>query len=106
MTKVAVASITEADTRTFSVSMVISGIRCGLTYVVLPFLAPLVGVSSGVGPWAGLSLGMVAITANALSIRRLWSGNRRWKLPMAVINLSVIVLLVVLVAGDLNELFS
>lgn len=106
MTKTAIASTTEAETRTFSVSMVVSGVRCGLTYVILPFLAPLVGVGSGVGPWVGLPLGIVAITANVLSIRRFWSGNRRWKLPMAVINLSVIVLLLVLVAGDLSELFG
>ncbi len=106
MTKTAIASTTEAEARTFSVSMVVSGVRCGLTYVILPFLAPLVGVGSGVGPWVGLPLGIVAITANVFSIRRFWSGNRRWKLPMAVINLSVIVLLLVLVAGDLSELFG
>ena len=106
MTKTAVVSVTEVENRTFSVSMVVSGVRCGLTYVILPFLAPLIGIGSGVGPWIGLPLGAVAIAANVLSIRRFWSGNRRWKLPMAVINLSVIALLFVLVAGDLTELLG
>ncbi|HAF68447.1 MAG TPA: hypothetical protein DCL16_04925 [Acidimicrobiaceae bacterium] len=106
MTKTVVASMSEAQTRTFSISMVVSGVRCGLTYVILPFFAPLVGISSGVGPWVGLCLGTVAIAANVLSIRRFWSGNRRWKVPMAVINLSVILLLLFLVAGDLNELLT
>ena len=106
MTKTVTASTKEAETRQFSISMVVSGVRCGLTYVILPFLAPLIGISSGVGPWLGLSLGSVAIAANVLSVRRFWSGNRRWKLPMAVINISVILLLIFLVAGDLRELFS
>ena len=106
MTKTAVVSVTEVENRTFSVSMVGSGVRCGLTYVILPFLAPLVGVGSGVGPWIGLPLGTVAIAANVLSIRRFWSGNRRWKVPMAVINVSVIALLLLLVAGDLSELLG
>ena len=106
MTKTAVVSVTEVENRTFSVSMVVSGVRCGLTYVILPFLAPLVGVGSGVGPWRGLPLGTVAIAANVLSIRRVWSGNRRWKVPMAVINVSVIALLLLLVAGDLSELLG
>ena len=106
MTKTAVVSVTEVENRTFSVSMVVSGVRCGLTYVILPFLAPLVGVGSGVGPGIGLPLGTVAIAANVLSIRRFWSGNRRWKVPMAVINVSVIALLFVLVAGDLSELLG
>ena len=106
MTISAVGSVTEVEYRTFSVSMVVSGVRCGLTYVILPFLAPLVGVGSGVGPWIGLPLGTVAIAANVLSIRRFWSGNRRWKVPMAVINVSVIALLLLLVAGDLSELLG
>ena len=106
MTKTAVASMTEAETRTFSVSMVISGVRCGLTYVILPFLALLVGIGSGVGPWLGLLLGTVAIGANLLSIYRFWNGDRRWKMTMTAINLSVIILLMFLVVGDIRELVT
>ena len=106
MTKSVTSPATEAQTRQFSISMLVSGIRCGLTYVILPFFAPLIGISSGVGPWLGLSLGTVAIAANILSVTRFWSGNRRWKVPMAVINVSVILLLLVLVAGDLREIFN
>ena len=106
MSKAAVASMSEAETKTFSVSMVVSGVRCGLTYVFLPFLAPLVGVGSGVGPWLGLALGLVAIGANLLSISRFWSGDRKWKWPMTVINVSVIVLLLLLVVGDIRELLT
>ena len=106
MTKSVTAPATEAQTRQFSISMLVSGIRCGLTYVILPFFAPLIGISSGVGPWLGLSLGTVAIAANILSVTRFWSGNRRWKVPKAVINVSVILLLLVLVAGDLREIFN
>ena len=106
MNKAAVASMTEAETRTFSLSMVISGIRCALTYVILPFLAPLIGLGSGVGPWIGLTLGLVAIGANLLSVHRFWSGDRKWKWHMTVINVSVIALLSLLVIGDLRELFA
>ena len=106
MTKTVDASATEVQTRTFSMSMVVSGVRCGLTYVVLPFFAPLIGVSSGVGPWIGLSLGTVAIAANALSIKRFSAGNSRWKIPMVVINSAVILLLLFLVAGDLRDLVN
>ena len=102
MSKAAVASMSEAETKTFSVSMVVSGVRCGLTYVILP----LVGVGSGVGPWLGLTLGLVAIAANLLSISRFWSGDRKWKWPMTIINVSVIVLLLLLVVGDIRELLT
>ena len=98
------SAITDADSRTFSLSMVISGVRCGLTYVILPFFAPLVGIGSGVGPWVGLPLGLVAIGANVLSLTRFWSRNHKWKWPMPLLNVSVIVLLSALVFGDLREL--
>ena len=96
----------DVDTRVFSTSMVISGIRCALAYVVLPFLAPLVGISSGVGPWIGLPLGLVAIAANVLSIRRFWNSDHRWKWPMSLINGAVIGLLTVLLAMDLRDVIG
>ena len=96
----------DVDTRVFSTSMVISGVRCALTYVILPFLAPLAGVSSGVGPWIGLPLGLVAIAANVLSIRRFWRSNHRWKWPMSIINGAVIGLLTVLVMMDLLDVLG
>jgi len=72
----------------------------------LPFLAPVVGIGSGVGPWLGLLLGTVAIGANLLSIYRFWNGDRRWKMTMTAINLSVIILLMFLVVGDIRELVT
>ena len=96
----------DVDTRVFSTSMVISGVRCALTYVILPFLAPLAGVSSGVGPWIGLPLGLVAIAANVLSIRRFWRSNHRWKWPMSLINGAVIGLLTVLVTMDFLDVLG
>ncbi|MCS5681013.1 MAG: hypothetical protein VYE75_10310 [Actinomycetota bacterium] len=106
MNETAAPPARNADTRVFSTSMVISGVRCALAYVILPFLAPLAGISSGVGPWIGLPLGIVAICANILSIRRFWNSNHRWKWPMSVINLSVIALLAVLVAIDISDVLT
>ena len=96
----------DVDMRVFSTAMVISGIRCALTYVVLPFLAPLVGISSGVGPWIGLPLGLVAIAANVLSIHRFWNSDHRWKWPMSLINGAVIGLLTVFLAIDLLDVIG
>ena len=44
-------SVTQIDssTRMFSKSMVISGIRCMLSYVVFPWLLPVLGVTGTVG---------------------------------------------------------
>jgi heme O synthase-like polyprenyltransferase len=98
-----------ADSRAeslFSASILISGIRCMLTYVVFPFVAPVIGVASGIGSTLGLILGAVAIVANVLSIRRFQRSNHRYKWPVSALNAGIIVLLLVLMALDLEHLFS
>lgn len=91
-------------TRAFSISILISGVRCVLTYVVFPWVLPLMGFAGGVGPTIGLVVGTVAIGFNVASIRRFWVSDHRWKWPITVLNTSVIVLLLVLLAQDVTEL--
>jgi hypothetical protein len=93
-----------AATRAFSVSMLISGTRCLLAYVVFPWVLPAVGVAGGVGSGVGLVVGLVALVSNVLSIRRFWVADHRWKWPITVLNVSVIVLVSILVAEDLADL--
>lgn len=94
----------DAASRAFSTSILISATRCLLTYVVFPFVLPLVGASGTVGPGIGLVVGAVALVSNAVSIRRFWRADHRWKWPITVLNLSVIGLVTVLVARDVADL--
>tara|TARA_Y100001001_G_C7903657_1_gene272570 strand:+ start:250 stop:573 length:324 start_codon:yes stop_codon:yes gene_type:complete len=94
----------ETATRTFSVSMVVSGVRCVLAYVVFPWLLPVLGVTGGVGPGVGLAIGTVAIGFNVWSIVRFWRADHRLKWIVIPINITVIVLLLVLVGFDVNDL--
>jgi hypothetical protein len=96
----------DPTSRAFSISVIVSATRCLLTYVALPFLAPLIGIGSGVGPVLGLIIGVVAIGANVMSIRRFWSGRHPWRWPVSVLNVTFIVLLAVFVAGDLASLVT
>ncbi len=84
--------------------MSISAARCLLTYVVLPFVTPLVGALGGVGPVLGLVLGGVALVANAASIRRFWAAQHPWRVPVTVVHVGVIVLVSILVALDVAAL--
>lgn len=92
--------------RAFSLSVVISGIRCALTYVIFPWVLPLLGIAGGVGPAIGLIVGAVAIGFNVASIRRFWVADHRWKWPITVLNTGVIVLLLVLIGLDLANLLG
>ncbi|MEQ8840873.1 MAG: hypothetical protein RIB98_07825 [Acidimicrobiales bacterium] len=93
-----------AAERAFSKSIAVSAIRCTLTYVLIPFVFPVIGFGSGVGPWIGVPIGLAAIVANIVSIRRFHLADHKWKWPMTAINTSIIGLLVVLVVNDLTNL--
>ena len=94
----------DTATRTFSFSMVISGVRCVMAYVVFPWLLPILGVTEGVGPGLGLAIGTVAIGFNVWSILRFWRADHRLKWIVAPINIAVIVLLLILVGFDITDL--
>jgi hypothetical protein len=92
--------------RLFSLSIVISGTRCLLTYIVFPWILPVLGIAGGVGPVVGVIVGVVAIAFNLLSIRRWRASGHAWRVPLMTLNTIVIAFLLVLVAIDVSALVS
>lgn len=106
-TKSAAAKPKEAELRkAFSTSLLVSAVRCLVTYLVLPFAAPALGFAKGVGPGISITLGLVAIFFNVLSIRRFWAADHRWKWAYSAISGTVIAMLCVMIATDIAELVS
>lgn len=98
-----VAAEEEAQ-RTFSTSIVVSAVRCLLTYVLFPFVAPIVGIASGIGSTIGVVTSIIGIAANVWSIRRFHGSGHPWRWPITAINVGIIVLLSVLLVIDLTDL--
>ena len=96
----------EGAERVFSRSVLISGIRCTLTYVIFPFVAPLIGVAADVGAVIGVSIGVVAIVFNIMSIRRFFAADHPYKWWASAMNSAVIVLLVILFIVDSQTLLG
>lgn len=86
--------------------MLISAIRCTLTYVILPIALPFLGLAAGVGAWIGVVISVVAIAANIISIRRFWRADHRYKKHMTVIHVAMIGLLSTLFVLDFNTIIS
>jgi hypothetical protein len=95
-----------AAQRAFSTSVLVSAVRCVLTYLVLPFVAPALGLAAGVGPAIGLPVGGVAIACNMMTIRRFWAADHRWRWAYSALSSTVIALLVVLMVRDVATLIG
>ena len=101
------AGVTAASAYTaFQRSMLISAIRCTLTYVVFPFVVPAVGFATGVGPVLGIVIGVVAMTCDVFTIRRFFSVDHKWRWHFSAVALAVIGLLSVLLVQDIVHLVT
>ena len=62
-------------------SIVLSGLRCLVTYLAIPLLAPSLGSIGAVSGGAGVALGALAVVFSVRSMRGFWAaGHRhRWK---------------------------
>ena len=92
--------------KAFGTSILISTVRCLLTYVVLPLLKPVVDLSGGVGPVLGLFLGTVSAVAIVASMRRFWAANHRWRWGYSLVGGGLLLLLVGQAVGDAVALSS
>lgn len=94
----------ESAQKAFSTSILLSTVRCMLTYVVLPLLKPVVDLSGGVGPALGLLIGTVSAVAIIASMRRFWAAGHRWRWGYTGVGGGILVLLLVQAVGDVAAL--
>jgi hypothetical protein len=90
----------------FSVSIVLSALRCLLSYVVFPIVTPALGLATGVGPAIGIPIAVLALTFDVIGIRRFWVNDHRWRWGMTVVYAAVMILVSTLLAGDIVHLVS
>lgn len=94
----------DAVNRVFNVSILLSALRCLLSYVVFPIVTPLLGAARGVGPALGIPIAVLALTFDVLGIRRFWLARHRWRWAMTGVYLAVMVLVTVLLVQDVVRL--
>jgi hypothetical protein len=91
----------DAAHRMFSFSIVVSALRCLLSYVVFPIITPALGLATGIGPAVGIPVAVLALVFDVVGIRRFWLNNHRWRWAMTFVYAAVMVLVSVLLIGDI-----
>lgn len=92
--------------RIFSASIALSGLRCLLSYVLLPIFSPALGAAAGVGPAIGIPISVVALVFDVRGMRRFWLANHRWRWAMTGLYFVVMALVTALLVRDLLHVFS
>ena len=87
-------------------SLVLTAVRCTLTYALIPALAPVVGWLGPLATPASLLLSLAAIALSINSLRRVWLADyvHRWAYTAFIA--VVVTLLVVVVVGDTRSLLG
>ncbi|MFN8050540.1 MAG: hypothetical protein U0Q22_03820 [Acidimicrobiales bacterium] len=99
------ANVSEnAALKAFEKSMLISATRCTLTYVVFPFLLPLLSLSKTVGAGFGAAIGAIAMVCDVFTIRRFFAIDHKWRWYFTAAALTVITMLTVLLVQDILNL--
>lgn len=63
--------------RAFRISVVTSGIRCLITYLLVPVLVPVLSLGGWVAAPVGIALCVVAVVNGILAVRRFWLSDHR-----------------------------
>ena len=85
-------------------SMLLAGVRCTLTYIIIPFGAPIVGWLGVLATPLSLAMSVAAVLLAVSSLRRVWLADYRHRWPYTVFILVAVGLLAVVIAGDVRTL--
>jgi hypothetical protein len=90
----------------FRKSMVISTIRCTLTYLVFPFVLPALGLVTDTGVVISILIGTLAMVCDIFSIRRFFAADHKWRWQFSTVALFVICMLGVLLVKDIVHMIG
>ncbi len=95
----------EAKARSaFQTSVAISAVRCLITYIFLPFIAPFIGLAARIGEPLGIVVALVAVVSIIASTRRFWSTRHRTRWAYTALGGVMLCFLVFLLATDISNL--
>lgn len=79
-------------------SIILSGIRCTLTYIVIPFIVPFIGLAAAIDAPLGIAVGLAAMLSLVTTVRRFFMANhpkRWWYTWFAVVMFAFLIFLMV-----------
>lgn len=92
--------------RAFRASLIISAVRCLITYVAVPILVPLISFAGVVAAPIGIVLCVYAVVNGIVSVRRFWSADYRGKWMYTWFMLVVFIILGFALFSDISRMVA
>jgi len=92
--------------RSTTTAIVVSGIRCIITYLLIPILAPFIGLLETIGAPLTIALSVVAIVMGVSGVRRFWIADHRARWAYTIFIAVVVVLLCAGIVIDLGSILT
>lgn len=92
--------------RSTTAAIVVSGIRCIITYLLIPILAPVIGITDAASAPVTMALSALAIVMGISGVRRFWIADHRARWVYTGFIAVIVVLLVVGIVLDLAAMLS
>jgi len=92
--------------RSTTTAIVVSGIRCIITYLLIPILAPFIGLLETIGAPLTIALSLVAIVMGVSGVRRFWIADHRARWAYTTFIAVVVILLCAGIVIDLGAIVA
>ncbi len=92
--------------RVFGLSIVFSGIRCIIMYVIFPFVLPVLGIVGSFATQVDLVINVLAISGVIYSTRKFWRINYKHKVAYTFIAVVAVLLMMAFMLYDVALLQS
>ena len=87
-----------------TISLLFSGVRCILQYVVLPFFLPIFGVAADATVPILLLINLIAMVSIFLSLRRFWTIGYKHRWSYLMVAIAALTLLIAFTVYDISKL--
>lgn len=87
-------------------SLLFSGVRCVLQYVVLPFVLPVIGIAADVTIPLLLAINVLAMISVIFSLRRFWQIRYTHRWTYLIVAVAALTLLTVFLWLDVQALYA
>ena len=90
--------------RAFRISVVVSGVRCLITYLAIPLLVPIASLAGWLATPISMALCVLAFVNGIVSARRFWKSDHRHRWLYTAFITVVFIILAIALATDLQRL--